>query len=68
MPNSHNRDVERVINLFGNAIRMDWSSIDGRSIRDSLEYLSGQIDTGVPDSFEEMLDRVGVTVDGEWVY
>lgn len=68
MSNSHNRDVERAINLFGNAIRMDWSSIDGRSIRDSLEYLSGQIDTGVPDSFEGMLDRVGVTVDGEWVY
>lgn len=68
MSNSHNRDVERAIDLFGHAIRMDWSSIDGRSIRDSLEYLSGQIDTGAPDSFEEMLDRVGITADGEWAY
>lgn len=43
--------VAIVIRGFGQAIRGDWGSIDGRSIRDTMNHLANYLD---PDS--EVLD------------
>jgi hypothetical protein len=62
-------DATTVLREYGQAIRGDWSDVDGRGVRADLDTLADWIDS--PDtapSLTQMRDRVGVCPagNGHW--
>lgn len=53
--------VQKCLHAYGDAIRNDWSSVDGRAVRDDLDNLAGMLhgDSLVP-TFEEWMDITGI--------
>lgn len=40
------RDVAQILTEFGSAIRGDWGSIDGRSVRDGMDRVAASLRSG----------------------
>lgn len=53
--------VQKYLHAYGNAIRNDWSALDGRTIRSDLEYIASFLNDGVPTpTFNEWLEITGI--------
>lgn len=61
--------VQKCLYAYGNAIRGDWSCIDGRAIRDDLEAIAAMLhDDSLVPTFDEWLDITGITDHGNGTY
>lgn len=62
-----NNDVKRALFAYGNAIRGDWSLLDGRVVDNDLRYIADCIDTDTPlDAMLANLEIVEVDGSYEW--
>jgi hypothetical protein len=52
--------VARAVSALGSAIRGDWGSIDGRTIRDSMDGLAACLLSPMPMSYETLCAMVMV--------
>lgn len=59
--------IATVLHEYGEAIRGDWGSIDGRSERSSIQRMAGWVRdlSTFPDTLDEARDQVGICLDGE---
>lgn len=55
--------VAQVLREYGQAMRNDWSEIDGRFVRDDMNYLADEVENPTK-SIEELRDDVGVCPNG----
>lgn len=58
--------IAQVLMEYGEAIRGDWGSIDGRSERSSIQCMAGWVRD--PDTFTDLRtgrDQVNICLDGE---
>jgi hypothetical protein len=65
-----NKDlVQKCLHAYGDAIRNDWSSVDGRTVRDDLDGIAAMLheDSLVP-TFEEWLDITGIVENKSGTY
>ena len=62
------QQIALVIRLFGKAIRNDWSELDGRTVRDSLDFIADLLVGRYPEiTFEQALHAVDITDQGRWI-
>lgn len=70
--NEHNIDVtQKLLYEYGSAIRGDWSSLDGRSVRGGLETIAGILDItsdAVNVNIVSLRDSLGIcrAGNGQW--
>lgn len=58
--------VAQGLTEYGEAIRGDWSELDGRSVRGQLDYLSALLvgETGADTTIEQVRSRLGICPQG----
>lgn len=58
-------DVTAIIREYGEAIRGDWGSIDGRSVRSQLDELAHAVEN--PEVYEKdnLRDKIGICLEGK---
>ena len=61
--------VKRCLYAYGQAIRGDWSCIDGRKVQDNLEDLAWLLneDSNLP-TFEDWIRDAGIVEEGNGLY
>lgn len=58
--------VKRLLHAYGEAMRSDWSFMDGRRVRDDLKYISSLLDSDKFEPIEVHLEKLDLEKDEEY--